>query len=125
MSVPETVKCYEGMTTKFLASATDDDGAAVDLTGATVYFFVADKFGLAENTELYRADSVTDPSVVVITDAAGGLVEITVPHTESLPAGSFPVGEYAMDVQAVQADTSRVMLISPRYLRILAAAGQI
>ena len=125
MSVPQTVKCYEGMTAKFQASAEDDEGQAVPLVGAVVYFFVADKIGLADNTELYRADSVNDPTVVVITDAANGIVDITVPHTETLPEGSIPEGEYAMDVQAILADTSRVMLISPRLLRNLGAAGRI
>ena len=59
---------------------TDCDGNPLDLTGATVSWKIVDFYG---GTTLLEIDTVNDPTKIAITDAINGVIEITIPDTDT------------------------------------------
>jgi len=57
-------------------TVTDQDGAVVNLTGATV------KWSIRRDLQTLAAISKSTVSGIVVTNAAGGLFEVTLTHTE-------------------------------------------
>lgn len=75
----------------------DADGAAVDITGATISFTVKDRFSDAQASAILKKTSAS-AAELEITNGAGGLFTV---HFTTAEMRALELGEYAYDVEVL------------------------
>jgi hypothetical protein len=92
------LKVIRGDDTTITLTFTNSAGAAINLTGATVYFTVKDDPQYGDDKALISKD------VTVHTNAAGGITSVVLSHTDT----DIQPGIYFWDVQIKAAGTGNI-----------------
>lgn len=108
-----SVNIIRGETKTLDLSIIDGAGAAVDITGASIYMTVATDTG-----ETPLIEKATGGSGITITDAAGGLAEVVI---DAADTATLDIACYQYDVWLEFAGPVRHPVVKPAPFNVLAS----